>query len=47
MVPLQVHESMQPGRRSLHIEKLIIGGGEIHPSVSERNCSELAAPAYL
>lgn len=44
MVPLQVHDSMQCGDDLSMIEKLIIGGGELHPSVREK-LTRMAAPA--
>lgn len=36
MVPLQVHESVRMGDDLTQIEKLIIGGGEIHPALREK-----------
>jgi O-succinylbenzoic acid--CoA ligase len=44
MVPLQVHESIFYGDDLSLIGQLIIGGGEIHPSVRDKLIS-MAAPA--
>jgi len=44
MVPLQVHDSIESGDDLSSIEKLIIGGGELHPSVREK-LTRMATPA--
>ena len=44
MVPLQVHNSLYYGDDLSMIEKLIIGGGELHP-VTREKLTRMAAPA--
>ncbi|MFH0758540.1 MAG: AMP-binding protein [Bacteroidota bacterium] len=46
MVPLQVNESLQAGDYLGRIETLLIGGGELHPSLRQK-LAEMSPPAIF